>query len=58
MAATLVSSPDTHENEEREGPGRIIALIPKELSHESELASWLCVAFSFILFLECRDLWS
>lgn len=55
MAATTVSSPATHENVV--GPGRIIALIPKELSQESELASWHYAAFSFILFLGCRDLW-
>lgn len=55
MAATIVSSPATHENVV--GSGRIIALIPKELSHESELASWHYVTFSFILFLERQDLW-
>lgn len=55
MAATIVSSPAAHENVV--GSGRIIALIPKELSHESELASWRYAAFSFILFLERQDLW-
>lgn len=55
MAATTVSSPATHENVV--GPGRIIALIPKELFHENKLASWHYVAFYFILFLGRQDLW-